>query len=162
MSKKMNGELRFQLEIAKGLYTGEIMTCLQVSMGEQPNTPFGYWTCQMIGDGKVFMAINRMVIKEPNVDLGAYDTYQHENLEMGVGYKKVEPCGELNVGTDKKKKICVEFKGDHGVKVWIRDKHLEYFEDYEVWARDEYSPVIIFSKVVPRIERVIYPFVVRK
>ena len=121
MSKKMNGELKFQLEMAKGLYTGEIITCLQVSMGEQPNTPFGYWTCQMIGDGKVFMAINRMVIKEPNVDLGAYDTYQHENLEMGVGYKKVEPCGELNVGTDKKKKICVEFKGDHGVKVWIRD-----------------------------------------
>ena len=162
MSKKMNGELKFQLEMAKGLYIGEIMTCLQVSMGEQPNTPFGYWTCQMIGDGKVFMAINRMVIKKPNTDLGAYDTYQHENLEMGVGYKKVEPCRELNVGTDKKKKICVEFKGDHGVKVWIRDKHLEYFEDYEVWARDEFSPVIIFSKVVPRIEGVIYPFVVRK
>lgn len=157
MSKKMSGELKFQLEIAKGLYTDEIITCLQVSMGEQNNTPFGYWTCQMIGDGKVFMAINRMVIKEPNTDLGAYDIYQHENLEMGVGYKKVEPCGELNVGTDKKKKICVKFKGDHGVKAGIRDKHLEYFEDYEVWARDEFSPVIIFSKVVPRIEGLSIP-----
>lgn len=162
MGKKMNGELKFQLEIAKGLYTGKIITCLQVSMGEQRNTPFGYWTCQMIGDGKVFMAIDRMVIKEPNIDLGAYDSYQHENLEMGAGYKKVESCDELSVGIGKKKKICVEFKGDHGTKVWIRDKHLEYFENYEVWAKDEFSPVIIFSKVVPRIEGVIYPFVVRK
>ncbi len=162
MGKKMNGELKFQFEMAKGLYTGEIITCLQILMGEQRNTPFGYCTRQMIGDGKVFMAIDRMVIKEPDADLGAYDIYQHESLKMGIGYKKVEPCGELNVGTDKKKKICVEFKGSDGTKVWIRDKHLEYFEDYEVWARDEFSPVIILSKIVPRIEGVIYPFVVRK
>ena len=162
MGKKMNGELKFQLEMAKGLYAGKIITCLQISTGKQCNTPFGYCTRQMIGDGKVFMAIDRMVIKKPDTDLGAYDIYQHESLEMGMGYKKVELCSELNVGTDKKKKICIEFKGNHGIKVWIRDKHLEYFEDYEVWARDEFSPVIIFSKVVPRIEGVIYPFVVRK
>lgn len=88
MGKKMNGELKFQLEMAKGLYTGEIITCLQISMGEQRNTPFGYCTRQMIGDGKVFMAIDRMVIKEPDTDLGVYDIYQHESLEMGGRLRK--------------------------------------------------------------------------
>lgn len=89
----------------------------------------------------------------PDTD-NPYDIFQHENFVLGVGYKEAKFDGELNVGTEKKKKICVEFKGDHGVKVWIRDK---YFEDYEVWARDEFSPVIIFSKVVPRIEGLSIP-----
>ena len=159
MAKKMTGELKFQLEIAKMLYSGELVTCLQIT-GTPEAFPTGSFSAQMVGDGKVFMKTCscRWIVQMPDTD-NPYDIFQHENFILGAGYKVAKFDGELNVGTEKKKKICVEFKGDHGVKVWIRD---EYFEDYEVWARDEFSPVIIFSKVVPRIEGVIYPFVVRK
>lgn len=162
MAKKMTGELKFQLEIAKMLYNGELVTCLQVT-GTPETLPTGAFSAQMVGDGKVFMKTCscRWIVQMPDTD-NPYDIFQHQDFVLGAGYKQAKLDGELNVGTDKKKKICYKLKDKSGNYVWVRDKYFDYFEDCEFWIKDEYSPVIVMSKVVPTVEGMVFPFVAKR
>lgn len=116
----------------------------------------------MVGDGKIYRKLSRNMLIEPNLD-NPYDIYQHrEDFVLGEGYVEAEKADTLNVGTEKKKKICVRLKTKKDF-VWVRDKYLEYFdENVRFFIRDEFSPIIVMSREVPNVEGMIFPFIAKR
>ena len=161
MSKKMNGELKFQLEILKMLYSGELVETVIVR-GTEKAVPGCGFSALMIGDGKIYRKLRRNMLIAPDLD-NPYDIYQHrEDFVLGEGYVEAEKVDSLNVGTEKKKKICIRLKTKKDF-VWVRDKYLEYFNDnVRFFIRDEFSPIIVMSREVPSVEGMIFPFIAKR
>lgn len=161
MAKKMNSELKYQLEILKMLYGGEMVETVMVE-GTEKAVPGCGFSALMIGDGKIYRKLCRNMLITPDLD-NPCDFYQHrENFVLGEGYVEAEKVDTLNVGTEKKKKICVRLKAKKNF-VWVRDKYLEYFDDnVRFFIRDEFSPIIVMSREVPSVEGMIFPFIAKR
>lgn len=161
MAKKMNSELKYQLEILKMLYGGELIETVIVR-GTEKAVPGCGFSALMIGDGKIYRSLRRNMLIAPDLD-NPYDIYQHrEDFVLGEGYVEAEKAGSLNVGTEKKKKICIRLKTKKN-SVWVRDKYLEYFDDnVRFFIRDEFSPIIVMAREVPSVEGMIFPFIAKR
>lgn len=162
MAEKMKKDLKFQLEIAKRLYTDNDSPVLATEL-EFENVPFGNFSSLMIGWSDVLRKIDKSVIAPVELD-NPYDFYTHTGKQLidFTGYEVGIIVGEKNVGSESRKKMICKIAKDCG-SVYVQSRYLDYFSATdEIWIKDEFSPVLIFRPNPRRIIGVIMPFITRK
>lgn len=165
MAEKMSKDLKFQLEIAKRLYTKPIGAkgSAMAAVIEVENVPFGNFSSLMVGWEDVLRHIDKEVITPAEIG-NPYSSYADagEKTFNFAGYEVGTIVGETNVGSPSRKKMITKLAKDDG-SVYIQSKYLEYFSDEdEIWIKDEFSPVFIFRPNPRRIIGVLMPFIMKR
>ena len=165
MAEKMSKDLKFQLEIAKRLYTkpvgakGSAMAAEIIVEG----VPFGNFSSIMVGWEDVLRHIDKEVITPAEIG-NPYSLYADagEKTFNFAGYEVGTIVGETDVSTNSRKKMVTKLAKDDG-SVYVQSKYLEYFSDTdEIWIKDEFSPIFIFRPNTRRLMGIIMPFIMKK
>lgn len=161
MAEKMSKDLKFQLELAKKLYTGKDEVLATQIVVE--NVPFGNFSSLLVGWEDVLRHIDKEVISPVDLDNPySYYTNTGRMLFDFKGYERGIVVGETNIGSPSRKKMIAKIAKDEG-SVYVQGKYLEYFSATdEIWVKDEFSPVFIFRPNPRRIVGVIMPFIMKK
>lgn len=160
MAEKMKKDLKFQLEIAKRLYSENEVLATEI---EVENVPFGNFSSLMVGWTDVLRKIDKSVISPVELD-DPYSFYTNTGKVLFdfTGYEAGIIVGEKNIGSESRKKMITKIAKDCG-SVYVQSRYLDYFSATdEIWIKDEFSPVFIFRPNPRRVIGVIMPFITRK